>query len=79
MSDTYRLQCRNGTWYYHRRVPDHLVVEFGRDVVKVSLGTKSKAEAKKLRTIQDLKWDAQFASFERQGASPSVPSSVDLH
>lgn len=75
MSDTYRLQCRNGTWYYHRRVPDHLVVEFGRDVVKVSLGTKSKAEAKKLRTIQDLKWDAQFASFERQGASPSVPSS----
>jgi integrase len=75
MSDTYRLQCRNGTWYYHRRVPDHLVGEFGRNVVKVSLGTKSKAEAKKLRTIQDLKWDAQFASFEQQGASPSVPSS----
>lgn len=75
MSDTHRLQCRNGTWYYHRRVPEHLVAEFGRPVVKVSLGTKSKAEAKKLRTIQDLKWDAQFANLERQGSSPSVPSS----
>src|SRR5262249_49583936 len=57
-----RLQRRNGVYYYRRRVPLHLVAEFGKKVVQVSLHTTSLKEAKKRRTLRDLEWDAKFAA-----------------
>jgi hypothetical protein len=76
MSDTYRLVARKGTWYYRRRVPDHLRVAVGRDVIQVSLGTKHKADAKRRRTIQDLEWDARFEALEQQGTDLTVKTST---
>lgn len=76
MSDTYRLVARKGTWYYRRRVPDHLRVAIGRDVIQVSLGTKQKADAKRHRTMQDLEWDARFAALEQQGTDLTVKTST---
>jgi hypothetical protein len=72
MSDSYRLVCRNGTWYYRRRVPDHLVTALSKAVVQVSLNTRSKAEAKKRRTIQDIEWDARFAAMEQDDLKPTI-------
>ncbi|HEX4238036.1 MAG TPA: DUF6538 domain-containing protein, partial [Xanthobacteraceae bacterium] len=57
-----RLQRRNGVYYYRRRVPLQLVAKFGKKFVQVSLQTTSLKEAKKLRTLCDLEWDAKFAA-----------------
>ena len=58
-----RLQRRNGVYYYRRRVPLHLVQKVGKKVVQVSLSTTSVKQAKKLRTLRDLEWDAQFETY----------------
>lgn len=73
-----RLQRRNGVYYYRRRVPLHLVKAIGRKVVQVSLHTTSFKEARKLRTIRDLEWDARFeaadpASTQTVGSPSSHP------
>lgn len=60
VAETYRLQRRGTTWYYLRRVPSELVPIIGKPVIKLSLKTASRSEAKKLRTIKDLEWDARF-------------------
>jgi len=57
-----RLQRRNGVYYYRRRVPRHLVAKFGKKFVQMSLHTTSHKEAKKLRTLRDLEWDAKFTA-----------------
>lgn len=67
VADTYRLQRRGNIWYYIRRVPAALTPTFG-SVVKMSLHTEKKTDAKRLRTIHDLEWDAKFAS----SLSPSI-------
>ena len=56
------LQRRNGVYYYRRRIPLYLVIQFGRKFVQVSLHTNNLKEAKKLRTLRDLEWDAKFAA-----------------
>jgi hypothetical protein len=74
-----RLQRRNGVYYYRRRVPLPLVAKLGRKVVQVSLHTTSLKEAKKLRTLRDLEWDAKFAacSIPPNGAdAPPVQSTA---
>lgn len=63
VADTYRLQRRGGSWYYHRRVPAELVHLVGKPVIKRSLRTQDKAEAKRLRPIKDLEMDAYFAKL----------------
>lgn len=73
MASSHRLQQRNGTWYYYRRVPQSFVTAAKRDVIKVSLRTKDKAEAAKLRSIQDVQWDAFFASLAKPGQIPPAP------
>lgn len=73
VSDTHLL-LRNGTWYYRRKVPDHLVVQIGRKMIQHSLGTKNKAEARKRRDIENVKWDAQFEACEIGELQPSAPS-----
>lgn len=65
MADTYRLQQRKGTWYYHRRVPSDLVKSIRKAVIKRSLKTGSKIEAKRLRSICDVETDALFASLTK--------------
>jgi hypothetical protein len=60
LSQTTRLIRRNGVYHYRRRVPDELVAAIGRREIHRSLGTTSLTEAKKLRTIEDLTWDARF-------------------
>jgi hypothetical protein len=42
----------------------HLVEKIGKRVVQISLQTTSTKEAKKLRTLRDLEWDAQFEAAE---------------
>src|SRR3546814_17587485 len=54
-----------------RRVPAHLVPFIGKRFIKRSLGVTGRAEAKKLRTIEDLKTDALFAVAERSEAVPA--------
>jgi integrase len=74
-----RLQRRNGVYYYRRRVPLHLVAKFGKKVVQVSLHTNNPKEAKKLRTLRDLEWDAKFAacsSPSNGGDGPAVQTSA---
>ena len=63
VADTYHLQHRGNTWYYHRRVPTDLVQLMGKPVIKRSLQTSSKTEAKRLRAVHDLATDAQFAKL----------------
>lgn len=71
-----RLLNRNGTFYYLRRVPRDLVPIIGKQHIKVSLRTKSKAEAKKLRTIMDLETDAHFAQCKPLSSAPGEKASV---
>lgn len=63
VADSYHLQNRRGIWYYVRRVPPNLQSMFGAAVVKKSLHTSNKAEAKKRRTIEDVSFDARVANF----------------
>ena len=67
MADKYRLQKRGDTWHYYRRVPQHLVQALGKQFIKKSLGVKSHSEAIKLRSIEDVKIDALFAEYEKDG------------
>src|SRR5262249_17207567 len=60
VSGDQRLRRRNDVYYYRRRVPIHLVQKFGRKFVQLSLHTASFKEAKQLRTVKDLEWDARF-------------------
>jgi Domain of unknown function (DUF6538) len=64
VSGNQRLLRRNGVYYYRRRVPLHLVEKLGRKVVQLSLNTASFKEAKQLRAIKDLEWDARFHQLE---------------
>lgn len=76
MADTH-LQCRQGTWYYRRVVPKHLVQAVGKSMIFHSLHTTEKKKAKKLREIEDVTWSARFASLEVDGQQPIVqPSKV---
>jgi integrase len=69
MSDQ-RLQRRNGVYYYRRRVPLDLVEKIGKKAVQFSLHTTDFKEAKKLRTLRDLEWDAKFAACSQSAAGP---------
>jgi hypothetical protein len=74
-----RLQRRSGVYYYRRRVPLHLVAKLGKKFVQVSLHTTSHKEAKKLRTLRDLEWDAKFAAASGSangGIDPAVQTSA---
>jgi hypothetical protein len=76
VSDQRLLRRNNGVYYYRRRVPLQLVATFGKKFVQVSLHTTSLKEAKKLRTLRDLEWDAKFAaclSPTKSGNAPAVP------
>jgi integrase len=76
MSDQ-RLQRRKGVYYYRRRVPLQLVKKLGRKVIQFSLHTTSIKEAKSLRTLRDLEWDAKFAARSQSAAGPdAVQTSV---
>jgi hypothetical protein len=74
-----RLQRRNGVYHYRRRVPLQLVEKFGKKFVQVSLHTTILKEAKKLRTLRDLEWDAKFASCSSPpngGDGPAVQATA---
>src|SRR5689334_7029406 len=74
-----RLQRRDGVYYYRRRVPLDLVAKLGKKFIQVSLHTTSLKEAKKLRTLRDLEWDAKFAACSgpaNGGDAPAVQTSA---
>lgn len=73
----FRLLNRNGTWYYFRKVPVALVPKFGK-LIKISLKTKEKSEAKKLRAIKDLEYDALFAQCGEGQLSAQGPTEITL-
>ena len=70
----HQLLLRGGTWYYRRKVPDHLVAQFGRRMIQHSLGTKDKVEARKRRDIENVKWSAHFEACEAGELQPSASS-----
>ncbi len=72
MSQTTRLTRRNGIYHYRRRVPAELVSAIGRHEIHKSLGTASLAEAKKLRALEDLKWDARFHDASGTNPQPAI-------
>jgi integrase len=74
VAETLHLQKRGGTWYYHRRVPSHLVEKLGKQVIKASLRTTDKREAKRLRALHDVESDALFASASASDTSISAGS-----
>lgn len=77
MADKYHLQRRGAIWYYVRRVPAALAAAFG-SVVKISLHTQSKAEAKRLRTKYDAEFDEKFAqaTMTRSSEAKNLPTSA---
>ena len=50
MPKKHRLLKRGNMFYYHRRVPPHLVDALGKKVVKVSLGMGNLSKATQLRS-----------------------------
>jgi hypothetical protein len=48
----------------NRRVPLDFVKKIGKKFVQNSLNTTSLAEAKKLRALRDLEWDARFDALK---------------
>jgi hypothetical protein len=74
VAETLHLQKRGGVWHYYRRVPLHLVPIVGRRFFKKSLKTADIAQARKLRTVEDLKVDALLSAAEQQGVT-----TVDSH
>ena len=70
MSQTHLLR-RNAVFYYHRRVPLPLVDKLGKKVILFSLGTKDPKEAKKLRAVHDLRWDAKFDAVSPAPGTPT--------
>jgi len=73
VADTPHLQKRGNVYHYYRRVPLHLVPILGKRFIKRSLKTTNLAEAKTLRTVEDLKAEALFATAE--SARPKVTAS----
>ena len=84
VSGTFHLMKRGDTWYYKRRVSQHLVPVVDQTFIRRSLKTSDRAEAKKLRAIEDVKTDALFDAAEkeaaklppRDAASEPVPTEV---
>src|SRR5215831_10089592 len=76
VSGDQRLLRRKGVYYYRRRVPIQLIDKFGRKFVQLSLHTTSFKEAKQLRTVKDLEWDARFdAAGAELSPAPNAPDS----
>lgn len=77
MADRTHLVPVGDTYYFRLRVPKDLLAYFGKTYIKKSLGTKSVKEAKKLRTIELLKCEAQFAAAREAMANDGSPLPVD--
>lgn len=78
MADTYHLQRRGSNWYYVRRVPADLIERIGKPILKQSLDTASKIEAKRKRSVLDVEMDQQFAKLRNgSGALGGGPSGSD--
>jgi len=77
VSDKHHLIRRSGVWYYSRRVPDQLVADIGRSIIRYSLKTKNKALAVKLREVEDVRWSAEFAKAESDKQSGSCADTSD--
>src|SRR6516162_316611 len=60
------LELIGETWYYRRIVPRDARAAFGKAVVRISLGTKSLAEAKRL----EKQYDVDFESRLREARGP---------
>src|SRR5215831_5835001 len=71
VSGDQRLLRRKGVYYYRRRVPSPLIDKFGKKFVQLSLHTTSFKEAKQLRTVKDLEWDARFEAANTE-TSPTA-------
>jgi hypothetical protein len=73
MADMHRLLKRGETYFYHRRVPLHLVDIVGRKFIRQALGTDSLKEARRRRAAKDVEVDALFQQAEK-GIKPGVGS-----
>jgi integrase len=60
LADSHHLFRRNGIWYFKRRVPEYAFSMIGAKVIQRSLKTSDIKEARKLRNLLDVRYDAQF-------------------
>lgn len=73
------LAKRGDTYYFRRRVPDHLQAHFNKTAIFESLKTKDRREAVVLCRAKGLEWDERFAEAEGKPArAPSGRSPVIL-
>jgi hypothetical protein len=78
MADMHRLLKRGETYFYHRRVPLHLVDIVGKKFIRQALGTDSLKEARRRRAAKDVEVDALFQQAEK-GIKPGAgPGGVSL-
>lgn len=55
------IECKNGWWYYRRRIPEDLRSFFPRKQIRTSLKTKSHDDALMLVRLRDAETDKTFA------------------
>lgn len=63
---------RGSIWYFRARVPTHLVVPFGRNIVSLSLETSDKNTAKIRARRRRTELDAALEELESKGVRPDV-------
>ena len=72
MSKHTGLACRQGRYYYRRRVPIELVEALGKAEVMIALGTADKREATRRALVKALEVDQQFEAAWRGKHSERV-------
>jgi integrase len=70
------LHNRGGVWYYRRRVPADRVDAIGRKTIFLSLQTRDLKEARSLRDLQDVEWNARFEACDAVAPQLMVESSA---
>ncbi|MEC5293771.1 MULTISPECIES: DUF6538 domain-containing protein [unclassified Aurantimonas] len=70
------LHPKTGTYYFRRRIPKDLVTLVGRKIEKVSLRTKSVAEAKHRFAAHALETEARWANLRTGYRSLSL---IEIH
>lgn len=71
MADKRHLLKRGNTFYYHRRVPLHLVDIVGKKYIRRTLGTDGPKKARRRRVLEEARTDAMFRDAEK-GIKPGA-------
>lgn len=68
------ITVRGGVFYFRARIPTHLISDYGRAIVSVSLRTRDPAEAKRLARERRVELDKELEVLERGHPQPDAES-----